>query len=210
MATNESDAPVSRLQRRKAQTRQALLDAARTMLAEGNAATASIAEITAAADVGFGSFYNHFEDKPALFAAAVEQVLEQWGELMDTFGDDSGNPAQTFVTSFRMSARVAFMHRQEAEIISRSGFALLDSPTGLGPRAQRDLTAAVDAGQLTIPNIELATAVTGGNLLALIHLWLEDETAVGDEDIDRCAEQLLIGFGADAETARTLAHLDLD
>ncbi|GGG23885.1 TetR family transcriptional regulator [Rhodococcoides trifolii] len=209
MATDRSDAPVSRVQRRKAQTRQALLDAARTLLADGNASTASIAEITSAADVGFGSFYNHFDDKPALFAAAVEQVLEQWGDLMDTFGDESGDPAQTFVTSFRMSARVAFMHRQEAEIIARSGFGLLDSATGLGPRALRDLTAAVDAGRLTIPNIELATAVTGGNLLALIHLWLKDETSVAEADIDYCAEQLLIGFGADAETAKRLAYLDL-
>ena len=60
-------APLSRGERRKAATRQKLIDAARVMLAAGTAADASIQDITDAADVGFGSFYNHFGCKNELF-----------------------------------------------------------------------------------------------------------------------------------------------
>ena len=51
----------TRLDRRKAQTRQALIDAAVRLIAEGRGERASIQEITEEADIGFGSFYNHFE-----------------------------------------------------------------------------------------------------------------------------------------------------
>ena len=60
----------SRLDRRKARTRQALIDAAVRLIAEGRGERASIAEITEEADIGFGSFYNHFDSKEQLFGTA--------------------------------------------------------------------------------------------------------------------------------------------
>ena len=74
---------VSRLDRRKARTRQALIDAAVRLIAEGRGDRASIQEITEEADIGFGSFYNHFDSKEQLFATASEEVLERWGQLID-------------------------------------------------------------------------------------------------------------------------------
>ncbi len=62
----------SRYTRRRQQTRDALLGAARALIAEGRASEASIQEITDRADVGFGSFYNHFDTKAELFAVAAE------------------------------------------------------------------------------------------------------------------------------------------
>ena len=59
---------VSRLDRRKARTRQALIDAAVRLIAEGRGDRASIQEITEEADIGFGSFYNHFDSKEQLFS----------------------------------------------------------------------------------------------------------------------------------------------
>jgi AcrR family transcriptional regulator len=53
-AVPASEAPrASRLDRRKAQTRQALIDAAVRLIAEGRGDRASIAEITEEADIGF-------------------------------------------------------------------------------------------------------------------------------------------------------------
>ena len=68
--------PANRLDRRKARTRQALVDAAARLIAEGRGQQASIQEITDAADIGFGSFYNHFESKEQLFQTASDEVLE--------------------------------------------------------------------------------------------------------------------------------------
>ena len=54
------DEPVNRLERRKQRTRAALIQAAQALIAEGRL-NVPILEITQAADVGMGSFYNHFD-----------------------------------------------------------------------------------------------------------------------------------------------------
>ena len=88
-------ARVSRLDRRKARTRQALIDAAVRLIAEGRGDRASIAEITEEADIGFGSFYNHFDSKEQLFQTASEEVLERW-ELIDRATTGLTDPAERF------------------------------------------------------------------------------------------------------------------
>jgi AcrR family transcriptional regulator len=70
--SNAATQQANRLDRRKARTRAALIRAAQTLIAEGRT-NVPILEITQAADVGMGSFYNHFETKEQLFEAAVEE-----------------------------------------------------------------------------------------------------------------------------------------
>src|SRR4029079_10034250 len=74
---------VNRLHSRKARTRAALVAAARELLASRDPAEVSIQEITDTADVGFGSFSNHFASKQDLFDAAVGEVLEEHGAMLD-------------------------------------------------------------------------------------------------------------------------------
>ena len=93
----------SRLDRRKARTRQALIDAAVRLIAEGRGDRASIAEITEEADIGFGSFYNHFDGKEQLFQTASEEVLERWGQLIDRASAGITDPAELFAVGTRIS-----------------------------------------------------------------------------------------------------------
>ena len=95
----------SRLDRRKARTRGALIAAAREMLASRDPAEVSIQEITEAADVGFGSFYNHFDSKAELFDAALAEAMEELGQLLDDVTRDIGDPAQVFATAVRITTR---------------------------------------------------------------------------------------------------------
>src|ERR687886_544567 len=86
----------SRLDRRKARTRQALVDAAVRLIADGRGDRASIQEITEAADIGFGSFYNHFESKQDLFDAAVDEAIEEHGAMLGELTRDLEDPAEVF------------------------------------------------------------------------------------------------------------------
>ncbi len=43
----------------------------------------AINDITEAADVGFGSFYNHFGSKEGIFTALVEWVFEEFADTLD-------------------------------------------------------------------------------------------------------------------------------
>jgi len=55
---------------------------------------APILEITKAADVGLGSFYNHFESRDALFEAAVDEALDALGARLDQLGAGLDDPAE--------------------------------------------------------------------------------------------------------------------
>src|SRR5690349_3445649 len=120
--------PVNRLDRRKARTRQALIGAAVRLIAEGRGERASIAEITEAADVGFGSFYNHFASKEQLFEAAAAEVLERWGQMIDRACEGISDPAEVFAVSFRITVRLGWTHPEIARFLTGAGLDVLDAP----------------------------------------------------------------------------------
>ena len=153
-AASAAGAPkVSRLDRRKTRTRQALIDAAVRLIAEGRGDRASIQEITDEADIGFGSFYNHFDSKEQLFQTASEEVLERWGQLIDRATADITDPAERFAVGLRISGRLGWTHPDNAGFLTGIGLDALDIPGGLAPRALRDIEAGqagdapADAGE---------------------------------------------------------------
>jgi AcrR family transcriptional regulator len=73
----------NRFERRKERTRQDLLGAAVRVLAKKGFHDTKIADIAAAADVGVGTFYLHFETKDALFGALVEETVARLKSAVD-------------------------------------------------------------------------------------------------------------------------------
>ncbi|MGD0255567.1 MAG: TetR/AcrR family transcriptional regulator [Acidimicrobiales bacterium] len=200
---------MSRLERRKAQTRQKLTDAARAMLADGRAQTASVQDITEAADVGFGSFYNHFESKADLFDAAVEDVLEEIGQLLDRLSSDVTDPALAFARSVRLAARLTRTRREAGQILVHHGMAYMDSERGLAPRALQDIRNGIATGRFRVTDARLALAATAGSLLAIVYISLTDPDLVDDAACDQLAEQLLRMLGVAPAEARKLASAPL-
>lgn len=203
MANSATDAPVNRLERRKQRTRGALIKAAQAFIAEGRL-NAPVLEITQAADVGMGSFYNHFDSKEQLFDAAVAEVLDTHGALLDHLTASLDDPAETFACSFRLTGRLFRRRPQESRILLASGMALLSSERGLAPRALRDITAAVQAGRFRVDDAELALAVAGGALLGLGKLLRDQPDRDDAAAADPVTEDVLRMFGVPADEARDI------
>jgi AcrR family transcriptional regulator len=184
----------TRVDRRKQRTRAALLAAARQFLAEGRS-HASIQQITDAADVGFGSFYNHFESKEALFEAAVEEVLETYAALRDDLVADYDDPAEVFAISFRMTGRLQRQVPDIIRVLINEGMGILLRDTGLAPRARKDIEAAVEAGRFDVENAQLALMAAGGALLGLLQLLDADPEADAELLTDQMTARLLRAFG---------------
>lgn len=197
--------PGTRLDRRKARTRAALIAAARELLAERVANEVSIQDITEQADVGFGSFYNHFGTKQDLFDAAIAEVLEEHGAMLDSLTSDIADPAEVFATSVRITARFPRTHPNLARIIERTGPHYLTAPTGLAPRALRDLNNARTSGRFDFDDDVVAIACVGGALLGAIHfaLGMQRPGAI-DRAADALALNLLRMFGVPRDEARAL------
>jgi AcrR family transcriptional regulator len=206
--TDLSDAPVNRLERRKQRTRAALIRAAQAFIAEGKV-NVPVLEITQAADVGMGSFYNHFESKEQLFEAAVAEVLESHGALLDHLTSSIDDPAETFACSFRLTGRLFRRRPQESRILLANGMALLSSDLGLAPRALRDIEAAVSAGRFTVDDPELALSVAGGALLGLGNLLRSQPDRDDAAAADTVTEDVLRLFGLPANEAREICRRPL-
>jgi AcrR family transcriptional regulator len=76
-------ANLNRYQRRKEKTRQELLAAAKTVLANKGYHNAKIADIAAAADIGVGTFYLYYPTKDTLFLELVEKAARSLKEEID-------------------------------------------------------------------------------------------------------------------------------
>src|SRR4029453_14977296 len=206
-----AEAAGNRLDRRKARTRAALVAAARRLLASRDPAAVSIQEITDAADVGFGSFYNHFQTKQELFDAAVQEVLEEHGAMLDTLTAGMGDPAEMFAAAVRLTARLPKTQPQIAKILQRTGLDYLAAPDGLAPRARRDLPRGQAAGRVPVDDLDVALACTAGALLGVLYLASTDDAKPAS--IDRAADELAANlvpiFGVPADEARRIASRKL-
>ena len=193
----------NRLDRRKARTRAALIRAAQNLIAQGRT-NVPILEITQAADVGMGSFYNHFETKERLYDAAVEAVMDAYGQRLDQVTAGIEDPAEVFAGSFRLTGR---LHRREPElsrVLLNNLPRLLSADDGLAPRVRRDIAAAVDAGRFDVADVDVAVAISAGALIALGQLLDDQPDRDVEQTTDRMTQDLLRMFGLPRRQAQRI------
>jgi AcrR family transcriptional regulator len=193
---------------RKARTRAALIAAAQAYAAEGNY-TVPITEITNRANIGIGSFYNHFQTKEELFEAAAIAGLETLADVLDQVTEGVTDPAVIFAHRFRIAGRLHRVAPQLSKVLLNSGMSLLGADVGLWPRARRDIAAGVAAGRFTVDDVDLATTLIAGGLLGLgqlLHAQPERDDAAS---ADRMTEDILRMLGLTPAQARRIAAMPL-
>ncbi|MFD4503903.1 TetR/AcrR family transcriptional regulator [Streptomyces sp. NPDC058457] len=201
--------PGNRFERRRAETRQALVRAARRILAETGDTSASIQAIAEQADVGFGSFYNHFESKQALFEAAVVDALEEFGQAFDERLTGIDDPAELVAAGFRLSARMADSHPELMQVLRRRGLGHIHSENGLTRRALRDVQVGMASGRFTAVDPTVALCALGGSLLSLVELRFARPEVDGDEAAANLAEMALRMLGVPPDDAHEVARRPL-
>lgn len=207
---DESDAvPRNRFERRKLRTRAALIGAAQSFIA-ADQLNVPILDITRAADVGMGSFYNHFATKDELFAAAISEVLDQYAALLDMLTVSIEDPAEAFAVRFRLAGRLFRRRPIESRILLRSGLPVLSNGDGLAARAFRDIVAACEAGRFTVRGDPAAAlAVAGGALMGLGQLLHDDPHRDDARTADDVTYDVLRLFGMTAEESQRLCATPL-
>jgi AcrR family transcriptional regulator len=195
--------PGNRFERRRARTRQALISAARRILAETGDTSVSIQEIAERADVGFGSFYNHFTTKNDLFDAAAADALEEYGQLLDRACAGMDDPAEVVAAGIRLTLRLTASHPEIAEILRLRGLRHIHAATGLGPRALRDLEVGKASGRFVLGDPAVALSAVGGSLVGLLQLHTAQavDAAAGEE----MAELMLRMLGLPVAEAHDIA-----
>ena len=136
----------SRGERRRQETRAKLIRAAHELMGEKGIGATTIQEITDTADVGFGSFYNHFESKQAIVQAIFDETIESYGDALDPIADEVEDPAEILAASVRYVVMRGSEDPTWGWFLIRSVFLAQVLRTGLGRRLMRDIRLGIEAG----------------------------------------------------------------
>lgn len=163
----------NRQARRRAQTRAKLIDAARTTFARKGVDATRINEITEAADVGFGSFYNYFDSKEAIAAAVVEEFAAAIAEVIDAATRGLDDPAEVVAVAHRSIIRRAAEEPDFGWLLVRLHVTHDVVVAAFGPYAARDLKRGIKAGRFQVDDADVALLAAAGAVLAVVRAVLE-------------------------------------
>jgi AcrR family transcriptional regulator len=179
------------------------MQAASALFASKGVESTRINEITEAADVGFGSFYNHFDSKDAIVQAVLAEVLAAQGSAIDTLAAGLEDPAEVVSVAHRYVVRLAGSAPDWAWQLIRLDVSHNVMLEALGPFARRDLARGIAAGRLRVADKRIALFAAGGALLAVMRAVLDGQASTQAER--RHAEGILRLFGLSVEDAAEVA-----
>lgn len=148
--------------RRRERTRADLLAAARKVFGERGYHEASIAEITACADVGVGTFYLHFRDKDEAFRTLLDEGFrEMQTEIAEALRDARGPFLPLLVTTVFRCAYPC-----------RDLFQIALTTRGQGPRSRlfRDQAALADSVSEVLERTQAQGLLQDYDLGVIAHL----------------------------------------
>jgi AcrR family transcriptional regulator len=180
------------------------MDAAKALFARQGVENTRINEITEEADVGFGSFYNHFDSKEAIVEAVLEETIAAQGAAVETVTADLEDPAETVAVAHRYFVELAQTDPEWAWLLIRLDISHSVTLAALGPFARRDLDRGIRNGRFNVSHRQVALVASGGALLAVMRAVLDGDAP---KNADRHhAEGVLRLFGLDPEDAAEVAR----
>lgn len=200
-------ASVDRATRRRLQTRAKLVAAARELIARKGVEGITIQQITETADVGFGSFYNHFASKEALFDAVMSETVEAWGHALDALVQYSDDSAEILAASIRYSLKRVASEPTWGWFIYRIAPWMLETRSGLVGRMRARIRRGLEAGRFRSGDSEILILSAAGGIIATISAILHGQ--IGADAPERIAVQCLVLCGLGESDAQDIASRPL-
>jgi AcrR family transcriptional regulator len=176
-ARTPGEADGGRREKRKAQNRTKLLEAARKVFAEKGYGEATARDIVRETDLATGTFYNYFDDKQDVFMALLDEMAETGRAVARAQRQDSARSLEERVSNaFRAYFEWAVAEDAMFDVFRRNAgvIAFLPDrePFELGiSEFIEDLTAWADAGDIPAVDFELlAVASVGMGFQVATHL----------------------------------------
>jgi AcrR family transcriptional regulator len=203
MATKSAEAKPTRSSRRREKSRAALIEAAREMMSVKGVDATTIADITEAADLGFGTFYNHFKSKDEIVDAAMAAMVARLGDEIDQLISPIEDPFFAQIVAWHQVVQLAVSEPIWGWFVLRSTKTLNMLNEGLMIRFQRDVKKSMESGVFTVTDIDVVANLVGGGVLALVNARLSE--VINDDQVDEGLALLVTHLGITPEKARKLA-----
>lgn len=209
----ESDGtqPPTRTQKRRARTRIKLVKAAYAIMSKKGVDSTTIQEITDAADIGFGTFYNYFSTKDDIAARVLDCVVDNLGRRNDLANKAARvrDPVLVVANSVRFVAREMMTNPIWQWWLKRPDLMVERMRAGFRQFGLRDMELAVKSGNYHVARDDIETAwslliwLLAGSIKDIVDGYRPPET----ERI--MAESVLRVMGVDLKAARAVASREL-
>lgn len=158
-------APKSRLERRREDTRRRLMKATYEIIARRGLEGLVIQDITEAADVGYGSFYNHFSSKEAVVEAVIDAALARSAALYEELNAQASDHVERLAFELRASLEQSSNDSVWGWFMIRTMLAGAQGRLAVADRLKRSIEGGIQAGAFMADDAEMARHVIGGLLL---------------------------------------------
>ncbi len=194
---------VSRVERRKLDTRRKILEAAEKLMRNNPIDSVTIQDITEAADVGHGSFYLHFKTKYDVLVPIVENLAARVDERLREALKDSDDAAMIIATSARVVGRLMVRDDLWRWLLQHSGVPVEDLRNAVGAYVKRDFRRGLANGRLKTNNPRAMAGFTFGGFVNCVLGAFEQEDP--EQQIDDGVEMILMVYGLDSVEAHQIA-----
>jgi AcrR family transcriptional regulator len=196
-----------RVDRRRARTRAALLEAGRSLLANREVEGLSIDEIVATADVAKGSFYNHFADKE-VFAREIAAAVRRQAEIaVERANAGITEPRLRLAQALCVFVRFATEHRDSAQVLWRlnSGATMADAPVNRGLRDE--IQQVAESAPSAYLDVETGVLLVMGTIIIAMRHALEERAVTPPHLVAaHMSAGMLRALGLPARRAQSLAQ----
>ena len=200
LSNQESEQPPkTRSERRREDTRRRLMKATYEIIAKRGLEGLVIQDITEAADVGYGSFYNHFASKDAIVEAVINASRDYAKEMYRRLGNYAANRAEAFALEILACLRLSKADKTWGWFTVRTVLSGEDRRSGIESDLQRVLDACAEAGVCS-HELEMAHEITVGLLLIGTLKLLRDD--VPEDYPARLAQTILRHLGLPDSTIK--------
>ena len=185
---NDQSRDDRRIDRRIARTQRLLGEALLELIQEQRFDSITIRDITERADIGYATFFRHYDSKEELLSQQLESIIRQLEEMAGERGDDY----------FEREGELLFEHVGQNELLYRGllgGHVHVQVIRRLRDALIRVIRPHVEGHlpdeQLLVP-LEIAVNHMAASALELVAWWLENDMPYPPKEMSRYYDRLII------------------
>jgi AcrR family transcriptional regulator len=175
--------------RRVIRTRRLLGEALVDLSLEKGFDEVTIQDITKRADIGYRTFFRHYENKETLLYDVLEGILEEVLNLIVPKAEEKND----FILIPAKNITFLFEHAKENHILYK---VLLSTSSGMGEKIMTFACKAASKNMTKIQNPKVPTDIAAyhivSSLIAMIRWWLDHNMPYSPEEMGEIASNLIL------------------
>lgn len=205
--TSSDTPPLNRGSRSRERTRRKLIEAAHKVIATKGFDSATIDDITNGADVGAGTFYNHFTSKEDITNALFKDRAEEIGRIVDEINAQETDKAIAITYIQKVFLTRALHDPVWGWFIVRTQGTHQYMKTFYFERAVQDIKTGTRQGRFTISAAATAARITLSALVGAMRSLLEGDAP--EHMAEQTVECLMRMYGLSEDESKRISQLPL-